>query len=59
MKASMKINVFWGVASCSLVETGRRFKGAYCLHQKGDEQAPLKRRSILPDYKARNTPSTI
>jgi hypothetical protein len=30
--------VFWDVASCSLVEIGRRFKGAYCL--------PLNRQTI-------------
>jgi hypothetical protein len=24
--------VFWNVASCLLVDTNRRFRGAYCLH---------------------------
>jgi hypothetical protein len=45
--ASMKIAVFWVLASCSLVEVYRRFRGACCLHRQGGhhpEQAPLKRR---------------
>jgi hypothetical protein len=29
--------VFWVVASCSLVEVFRRFRGACCLHRQGDE----------------------
>jgi hypothetical protein len=29
--------VFWVVASCSLVEVYRRFRGACCLHNQGDE----------------------
>jgi hypothetical protein len=28
--------VFWDVASCSLVEIDRRFRGAYCLHHQDD-----------------------
>jgi hypothetical protein len=28
--ASMKMTVFWDVATCSLVEVYRRFRGAYC-----------------------------
>jgi hypothetical protein len=32
----MKMAVFWVVAPCSLVEVYRRFKGACCLHHKGD-----------------------
>jgi hypothetical protein len=31
--ACMKIAVFWDVASCSLVEEYRRFRGVYYLHQ--------------------------
>jgi hypothetical protein len=31
------MKIFWDVAPCSLVETGRRFGGAYCLHHRGDE----------------------
>jgi hypothetical protein len=34
--ASMKMAVFWVVASCSLVEVFRRFRGARCLHHQGD-----------------------
>jgi hypothetical protein len=28
--------VSWNVAPSSLVEIGRRFRGAYCLHHQGD-----------------------
>jgi hypothetical protein len=35
--ASTKMTVFWDVALCSLAENDRRFRGAYCLHQQGDE----------------------
>jgi hypothetical protein len=31
--ASMKMTAVWDIASCSLVEVGRRFRGANCLHQ--------------------------
>jgi hypothetical protein len=31
-----KLTVFWDVASCSLVETDRRFRGAYCHHHRGE-----------------------
>jgi hypothetical protein len=33
----MKFRVFWDVAPCSLVEDERHFRGAYCLHHKGDD----------------------
>jgi hypothetical protein len=36
MAASMKMNVFWGVAPYSLVKIGRRFRRAYWLHHHGD-----------------------
>jgi hypothetical protein len=29
--------VFWDVASCSLVETDRSFRGMYRLHHRGDD----------------------
>jgi hypothetical protein len=29
--ASMKMTVFWDVASCSLIEIRRRIRDAYCL----------------------------
>jgi hypothetical protein len=28
--------VFWDVAPCGLLQTDRRFRGAYCLHHRGD-----------------------
>jgi hypothetical protein len=31
----MKMDVFWDVASYSLIDTDRRFRGAYCLHHQG------------------------
>jgi hypothetical protein len=37
LSLSMDMAVFWDVATCSLVEIDRRFKGAYCLHQQGDD----------------------
>jgi hypothetical protein len=36
----MKITVFWDVAACCLVDIGRHFRGAYCLHHE----------DYLPDY---------
>jgi hypothetical protein len=30
----MKMTVFWNVASCSVIEIDRRFRGASCLHHK-------------------------
>jgi hypothetical protein len=33
----MKIAVLWHVAPCSLVDTDRRFRRAYCLHHQGDD----------------------
>jgi hypothetical protein len=32
--ASNKITAFWETAPCSLVEVGRRFRYAYCLHHR-------------------------
>jgi hypothetical protein len=31
----MKMSIFRDVALCSMVETDRRFRGAYCLHHQG------------------------
>jgi hypothetical protein len=41
------MTVFWDVATCSLVELNRSFRGAYYLHHQGDlsQWAHLKRRS--------------
>jgi hypothetical protein len=33
--ASMNMAVFWDVAPCSLVESDRRFRDAYCLYRQG------------------------
>jgi hypothetical protein len=35
----MKFKVFWDGTPCSHVEVDRGFRGAYCLHHQGDEQA--------------------
>jgi hypothetical protein len=35
--ASMKFRVFWDALPCSQIDVDRRFRGAYCLHQQGDE----------------------
>jgi hypothetical protein len=43
----MKTTVFSYVQPCSTAETGRRFRGAYCLHNQGVEQ-------FLPDYTAQH-----
>jgi hypothetical protein len=39
----MKFRVFWDVLPCSQVDVYRRFRGAYCLHHQGDEQAARER----------------
>jgi hypothetical protein len=36
--ASMKMAVFWVVASSSLVDVHRRFRGACCFHHQGDDR---------------------
>jgi hypothetical protein len=30
--------VFWGVVPCSLEDSDRCFRGAYCLHYQGDDE---------------------
>jgi hypothetical protein len=37
--ASMKMTVFWDIASRSFVEFDLRFRGAYCLHCQGGEHS--------------------
>jgi hypothetical protein len=39
----MKMAVFWYVAPCSLVDTDRCFRGAYCLHHQGDDRVNVVR----------------
>jgi hypothetical protein len=34
--------VSWDVARCGLVDTDRRFRGAYCLHYQGDDHHTTK-----------------
>jgi hypothetical protein len=34
---SMKVDVFWDVASCSLVDIDRHYRRAYCLRHQGNE----------------------
>jgi hypothetical protein len=33
----LEMTVFWDIVPCNLVETDRRFGGAYCLHHHGDD----------------------
>jgi hypothetical protein len=33
---SHEMTAFWDIASCSLTEVDRRFRGAYCQHHQGD-----------------------
>jgi hypothetical protein len=30
------MTIFWDIAPCSLVETDRHFRGAYCLNLQGN-----------------------
>jgi hypothetical protein len=39
--ARMKMAVFWDVTPYILILIGRRFRGAYCLHQQGDRIVAL------------------
>jgi hypothetical protein len=48
---------FWVVASCSLVELYRRFRGACCLHRPDDGGSKYIRNvgKLLPDYTAQQS----
>jgi hypothetical protein len=62
MVASMKMAIFLAVAACSLVDIDWRFRGAYCLHQQGDEWLLWNISQYLPDYMLqhpRRQPSSI
>jgi len=55
--ASMSFTVSWDIASCSLVETDRRFSGAcFPQHRCGEKYAGSKHiwniAQLLPDYAA-------
>jgi hypothetical protein len=56
--ASMKMTVFWVVASCSLVDVYWHFRGACCLHYQGDwrQQVPPKRRWTFTRLTRRKNP---
>jgi hypothetical protein len=32
MATSIKLEIFWDVILCTLVDTDKRFRAAYCLH---------------------------
>jgi hypothetical protein len=34
--SSLNMTIFWDVTPCSLVDTDRCLRGAYCLHHQGD-----------------------
>jgi hypothetical protein len=34
----LKMTALWDVAPCSVVKADGRFRGAYCLHQQGDDK---------------------
>jgi hypothetical protein len=36
MNHFVKMTVFWDAAPCNLVDIGRRYRIAYCLHHQGD-----------------------
>jgi hypothetical protein len=44
---STKMDVFWVVAPCSLVEVYRRFRGACCLHHQGMQSKREDEQNIL------------
>jgi hypothetical protein len=49
---NVKMDVFWVVAPCSLVEVYQRFRGPYCLHHQRPEDIHLHthRRENLKSY---------
>jgi hypothetical protein len=59
---SVKMAVFWDVAPCSLVETDRHFRDAYCLYHQGyrniqeNSQLHTRRREKL---KSQNCPRSM
>jgi hypothetical protein len=36
---SMKFIVFWDILPCNQIDVDRRFRGACCLHRRGDDRA--------------------
>jgi hypothetical protein len=51
LRPSIKMTGFWDVVLCSLAEDYRRFRGACCLHNQGDESYVGK---LLPGYTAQH-----
>jgi hypothetical protein len=43
-------DVFWDVASWSLVEIDRRFRGAYSLHHQGEDSNIILRRRVYKGF---------
>jgi hypothetical protein len=64
-ETGMKMAVFWDVAPCSLVDTDRHFRGAYCLQHRTDNGGSKVLWNVgqyLPDYTAqhrRRQPSSM
>jgi hypothetical protein len=40
MVASLKMDAFWDIAPCSLIEVYQHFRGAYCIHHQGNALYP-------------------
>jgi hypothetical protein len=43
---AMKMTAFWDMASCSIAEIDRPFRGTYCLHNQGDEAVRTSETSV-------------
>jgi hypothetical protein len=44
---TVKINAFWGVAVCSVVESYKHFGGTYYLHRQVDEWEAKESRTVM------------
>jgi hypothetical protein len=44
--SSVKMAVFWVIATCSLVEVCRHFKGVCCIHHQVDEATSTSETSV-------------
>jgi hypothetical protein len=53
---TMKISVLWDVAPCCLVDIDRRFRGAYCLHYKGEAVSSSETSVSIYQITRRNIP---
>jgi hypothetical protein len=43
------MTAFWNIAPCSVVEVGRRFRGAYCFHHQGDEYNLIRKNTLIKE----------